>query len=263
LHELYVSGDSGIHQLDARVKVIFTVAFVVFLNLTPSRAWPAYILFLTAIVSVALIARLGAGLLLRRALIALPFALAAVPLIFTGPAPRVPLHMPGGLTIATSPEGLVRCASIVAKSWISVEAAVVLAATTRVPDLLVALQRLRVPKLLVAVVGLMVRYLFVIVDEVNGMLRARASRSATLTGSRHPGGSVFWRARVTGGMAGSLFLRSLERSDRVYAAMVSRGYNGELPDRQPAALPRKDLALLALGLALLALLWMLGLLTGG
>jgi cobalt/nickel transport system permease protein len=36
-----------------------------------------------------------------------------------------------------------------------------------------------------------------------------------------------WRARVAGHMVGQLFLRSYERSDRVYAAMLSRGYRGQ------------------------------------
>ena len=138
-----------------------------------------------------------------------------------------------------------------------------LAATTRFPDLLIALQQLRVPKLFVAIIGLMWRYLFVISEEVTRMLRARTSRSATELGSHHEGGTVFWRARVTGGMAGSLFLLSLERSDRVYAAMLSRGYNGELPVSETQPLTSSNQRFLGLGLSLLVLLWVLGLLTGG
>jgi len=84
------------------------------------------------------------------------------------------------------------------------------------------------------------RYLFVLVDEAFRLMRARASRSGK---SDRPntksGGSLSWRARVVGGMAGNLFLRGLERSDRIYMAMVSRGYDGEarslpLPGIQPA-----------------------------
>ena len=41
------------------------------------------------------------------------------------------------------------------------------------------------------------------------------------------GGSIRWRAKVTGQMVGSLFVRSMERSERVFAAMQSRGYAGE------------------------------------
>jgi cobalt/nickel transport system permease protein len=250
--------------MDARVKVIFTLAFVLFLSLTPFGAWPAYILFLAFILSVTLFSRLGLGFVLKRALLALSFVLAAFPLIFIGPPPHVTLPVFQGIQVSYSPEGLGRFASIALKSWISVQAAILLAATTRFPDLLIALQQLRIPKLFVAIIGLMWRYLFVISEEVTRMIRARTSRSATMSGSHNgEGGTVFWRARVAGGMAGSLFLRSLERSDRVYAAMLSRGYTGELPTSDTKPLSKNDRRILGLGLSLLALLWVLGLLTGG
>ena len=57
------------------------------------------------------------------------------------------------------------------------------------------------------------------------------SRSRTRTPAEAPdgrsGGSIAWRARVTGSMVGSLFLRSYERSERIYAAMQARGFEGE------------------------------------
>jgi cobalt/nickel transport system permease protein len=149
------------------------------------------------------------------------------------------------------------------KSWLSVQAAIVLTGTTRFPDLLVGLKQLKLPRLFVAIIGLMWRYLAVIVDEVTRMLRARSSRSAAVHGGRRVGGSLGWRARVTGGMAGSLFLRSLERSDRVYAAMLSRGYNGEPPVMEHSPLKASDLKTLVLGNSVLLLLFILGLLTGG
>ena len=57
------------------------------------------------------------------------------------------------------------------------------------------------------------------------MLRARAARSATSPGASS-GGTLLWRARTTGNMVGSLFLRSYERSERIYAAMQARGFDG-------------------------------------
>jgi cobalt/nickel transport system permease protein len=249
--------------MDARVKVTLALAFIVSLNLTPHGAWPAYILFFALSLSAALLARLGAGFVLKRAFLAVPFVLAAAPLIFTGPEPHATLPLFHGFQIAYSPAGGGRFASIAVKSWISIQAASLLASTTRVPDLLAALRQMKVPRLLVAIVGLMWRYLYVLSEEVTRMLRARSSRSATLPGSRRAGGTLPWRARVTGGMAGSLLLRSLERSDRVYAAMLSRGYNGEPPLPEAAPLSRKDRRTLLLGVILLAFLWALGLLTGG
>ncbi len=265
MQELYAHNSSPLHALDARVKVILTLAFILALNLTPVNAWAAYILFLTLTLSAALLSRLGIGFVLKRALLAVPFVLAALPLIFTGAEPRLPLQL-FGWQIFYSPQGVLRFASIALRSWISVQAAILLAATTRFPDLLGALQHLHVPRLFVAIIGLLWRYLFVISEEVTRMLRARASRSASLPGARRArraGGGLAWRARVTGGMAGSLFLRSLERSDRVYAAMLSRGYNGQQPGLGAARLSGAERRMLLVGGLLLALLWLFGLLTGG
>ena len=263
MRELYTYRRSSVHQLDARVKLVFALAFVICLSLTPYRAWPAYVLFLAVSLSAALLSHLGIPFVLKRALLAAPFFLAAAPLVFTGPPPHVPVALLPGLQMAYSPEGAGRVASIAIRSWIAVQAAIILAATTRFSDLLLAMQQLKVPKLFVAIIGLMWRYLFVISDEVVCMLRARASRSATAPGTHRAGGTLYWRAQVAGGMAGSLFIRSLERADRVHAAMLSRGYTGSLPPSEAVPLDAGGWRALFLGLCLLALLWLLGLLTGG
>ena len=262
MQELYADGRSVIHQTDARVKLILTLVLIILFNLTPARAWPAYILFFSVILSVALLSRLGLGFMLKRSLLATPFILAALPLIFTGPQPHLTFPLWNGLQLNYSPEGLMQFFSIAIKSWISIQAAILLTATTRFPELLTGLQQLKVPKLFIAIIGLMWRYLFVISDEVTRMLRARASRSATIQG-QHARLGIIWRAQVTGSMAGSLFLRSIERSDCVYAAMVSRGYNGAQPTYESTPLTIKDYSILALGCLVLTLLWTLGVLTGG
>jgi cobalt/nickel transport system permease protein len=158
----------------------------------------------------------------------LPFVLAALPLLVTVAGTPLATVRLGGWAVTFSESGTERFVSTVAKSWISVQAAILLATTTPVQGLLVAMRAVRVPRLLVAVIGLMWRYLFVLADEAGRLLRARAARSgASSQRGARAGGSIAWRARATGGMAGSLFLRSLERADRLYAAMVSRGYDGE------------------------------------
>jgi cobalt/nickel transport system permease protein len=201
-------------------------------------------------------------MLLTRSLIAFPFMLAALPLVITGPAPTLPLHL-GQRDLLFSIPGIERFISIAIKMWLSVLAAVLLGATTRFSDLLNALLQLKAPRLLVAVITLMWRYLFVIIEEVTRMQRARSSRSAFTPGTQRAGGSLWWRARVTGGMAGSLFLRALERSDRVYAAMLSRGYTGDLPAGQVFSIPVAEKRLLYPGILILVLLLIIGILTGG
>lgn len=260
MYELYSPRRSPIHDLDARLKLIFTLAFLLFLNLLPQDAWVAFLLFLTISLSLALLSQLGIGFVLKRSLLALPFLMAALPLVITGPQPHLPLPLWQGARLAYSPAGLERFLAIALKSWVSVQLAVLLAATTRFPDLLRAFQQLKVPAVFIAVIGLMGRYLSVIRDETLSLMRGRSSRSASAPVARHSGGSLLWRARITGGMAGSLFLRSLERSERVYLAMLARGYHGELPVSETAPLPNRDRRLLILSTLLLAGLWLLGLL---
>ncbi len=248
---LYVPRSSPVHAQDARVKIILTLAFIIALNLTPTGAWPTYIFFLTISLSMALLSQIGIGLLLKRAFIALPLILGVLPLIFSGLPPHLPIDLPLALTIFYSPLGLQRFVSIIIKSWISVQAAILLTASLPMSDLLPALQQLKLPAIWVAIIGMMWRYLFLISDEVQRMLRARSSRSGAVSSRRRQGGSLRWRAQVTGNMAGNLLVRSIERSERVHAAMLARGYNGQLPSGSSQALSRSARSILWIGLMVL------------
>ncbi|NSW53909.1 MAG: cobalt ECF transporter T component CbiQ [Anaerolineae bacterium] len=251
-----------LQQLDARVKIIFTLAFILALSLSPFGAWAAYFLFLCLVLSAAIAAGTDLRSLLRRSLLGLLFILSALPLLFTAPGIRLPLHL-GGWTLWISQPGLIRFASIGAKAWISMLAALLLAESTPVPVLLLAFQRLRTPRVFIAILSLMWRYLSVIRAEALSLMHARTSRSAASPDGARGGGGIAWRARVTGGMAGSLLLRSMERADRVYAAMLSRGYDGQLPDPERKGLSPQDLLVLAGALLLILFFLLFALFTGG
>jgi cobalt/nickel transport system permease protein len=253
--DAYRSKVSLVHRLDARVKLILAVLFIVATALTPDGAWLAYTLLVGLLLGVVVASRLGVGFVLRRSLVAFPFALAAVTAMFsTQGQPLLTKRVFGG-ELSITDAGVLRFVGILLKSWLSVQMAVVLTASTPFPALLRAMRSLRIPKVLVAITGFAYRYIFVISDEVLRMMRARAARSGARSGKG--GGSVFWRARVTGGMAGSLFLRSIERSERIYDAMVARGYDGEVRVLRHPTLLLGDVfvaLLFALVLALIQLL---------
>lgn len=223
---------SPIHRLDPRVKFVLTLAFILTTALTPIGAWPVYILLFSMVLSVEMLSELGVGYVLKRASLALPFVLAALPVLVTAKGMPILAAPVGPWTLTITLEGVERFASIAVKSWLSVQMAIVLATSTPFPDLLVAMRAVRIPRLMVAIVGLAWRYMFVMADEALRLMRARASRSGTLAGQGNGTGvrlnALYWRARVTGGMAGNLFLRSFERADRIYAAMLARGYDGEV-----------------------------------
>jgi cobalt/nickel transport system permease protein len=138
------------------------------------------------------------------------------------------------------------------RSWLSVIAATLLTATTQPDRLLRSIRWLGVPRMLVATISFMWRYVFVIGEEAQRLMRARESRCARPTGKT--GGSLRWRGQVAGNMVGSLFLRSLDRSERVYVAMQSRGYNGELRTLERFALTSRDVMVVVLLFAALVVI---------
>ena len=224
LSDQYIHHSSVVHKLDPRVKVATTLLFIFAVGITPEGSWWAFGLQLGLLLGMVISAQLNPLYTIRRSFIAAPFVLAAIAVPFTTPGQEV-LAVPGlGWTI--SQPGLIRFASILIRSWLAVQSAILLGAITRVPDMFWALGSLRFPRTLVSTVSFMYRYLFVMADEASRMLRARAARSCRTEGSAKP--SILWQGKVAGSMVGSLFLRSLERSERVYDAMLSRGYDGRM-----------------------------------
>src|SRR5688572_10009467 len=250
----YHEKESFIHRLDPRVKVLVTLIFILSNALLPDGAWLAYFAAWLFLIFANLFSRLGIGYSFKRSFVALPFALIAITVLFS---------MPGNPVLALSKNwvitdmGLLKFVSILIRSWLSVQMAILLVATTRFPDLIHALEHLRVPAILTTIIAFLYRHLFVLTDEVFRLLRARESRSGAIAGSRS-GGGVLWRAKIAGNMAGQLFLRSYERSDRIYNAMLSRGYAGHLYTLNPHEMKSSDYFVTAFAIGIIFILQLIG-----
>ena len=149
----YQERASVVHSLDPRIKLALTLAFIVTCLLSPVGVWPVYLLLLAVSLSVIVLSEIGVGPVLKRSMLALPFVLAALPLVFGSGGDilfKIPLGF-GDLTVFA--QGLDRFLSIAVKSWLSVQMAIVLASTTPFPDLLLAMRGIRIPRLLVAIFG--------------------------------------------------------------------------------------------------------------
>ncbi|MER6250918.1 cobalt ECF transporter T component CbiQ [Streptomyces sp. NPDC001584] len=215
-HKLYRHGHSPVHDLPAHCKLAATLAFVVVVVSTPREAVWAFGLYAALLVGAAAVARIPAGFLLRRLLIEVPFVAFAVLMPFVAEGERVEV-----LGMSLSVSGLWGAWNVLAKGTLGVAASVLLASTTELRALLLGLQRLKLPPLLVQIASFMIRYGDVISDELRRMSIARRSRGFEASGIRHWG--------VLAKTAGALFIRSYERGERVYLAMVSRGYSGSMP----------------------------------
>jgi cobalt/nickel transport system permease protein len=240
LHGVGVAGDaaSPVHRLDPRAKLLGLAGVTLVAVSTPLRAWPAYVACFVALAAVALVGRVGPRVLWSRARVVLPLVLfVALFLPFVRGGTQVSLG-----PVSVSEAGLATLAVVSVKACLGTLSAVLLGATTSFPDVLHGLERLRAPRLLVLIAGFMYRYLFVIVDEMRRMRTALAARAYR---PRH-----VLEAAAIGRVVISMFLRTFDRGERVYVAMLARGYGGTMPRLDALALRRADVVFLA-GLAVL------------
>ena len=167
----YHDTESFIHRLDPRVKVAVTVAFILSNALLPDGAWLAFGCAWLFLLFINMFSNLGIGFTFKRSFVALPFALVAITVLFSIPGkPLSTFHfLFWDLTITDM--GLLRFMSILVRSWLSVQMAILLVAVARFPDIVHALEHLRVPSILTTIIAFLYRYLFVLVDEVFRLLR--------------------------------------------------------------------------------------------
>jgi cobalt/nickel transport system permease protein len=230
LHRTGIAGDpaSPIHRLDPRAKLAGFAGITVVAVSTPLRAWPVFVACALALAAIAGLARVGPVVLWARLRVILPvvvFVAVFVPFVRGGPQVQV-----GPFSLSEA--GLATFALVTAKATSGALSAVLLGATTTFPDVLHALERLRAPRLLIVIAAFMYRYVFVIADEARRMRTAVAARGYR---PRHVG-----QAGALGRMVTALFLRSYERGERVYLAMLARGYAGTMPRLAVLAFRRAD-----------------------
>jgi cobalt/nickel transport system permease protein len=214
----YSDRNSFMHRLDPRTKFIVTLVFILAVILTPPIRWEAFIFYFVIISILVVISLVPVLYVLKRSLLVLPFvAVVAISLPFFKEDVTSGSYNIGLLHVSAA--GLQVFYTILAKAWLSGLGLILLTATTKVTELLRGLEQMRFPRVMIMILSFMYRYIFVITDEVMRMKQARDSRNF---GGRH------WRQiKTVGNMIGTLFIRSYEHGERVYTAMIARGYDGE------------------------------------
>jgi cobalt/nickel transport system permease protein len=216
-HPLYLDRRSVVHGLAPEVKIVAAVVVTIAVVVTPREAFWAFAAYALILAAVAALARVPAGWLAKRSLIELPFVALAVLLPFLAAGDEVVVA-----GVAVSRDGLYAGWNILAKGTLGVVASLLLAATTTMRDLIGGLDRLRCPQIITQIATFMLRYLDVLVDEARRMRVARLSRGDDPR--------FLWQVRGFAIGIGALFLRAFERGERVWLAMLSRGYGGRMPE---------------------------------
>jgi cobalt/nickel transport system permease protein len=215
-HRLHFHGHSPVHRAPAHLKVLALLGFMLVVVATPRQAYAVFAVEAAVLLAVVALSGVPLRYLLPRMVVEVPFVVFAALMPFIAHGPRTEVL---GMTV--SEPGLVAGVALLVKGTIGVLASLTLAATTEPQDLLRGLQRLRAPDLVVQIMGFMIRYLDVVTAELGRMMTALRSRGCDPRSPRH------WP--VLARSLGALFIRSYERGERVHLAMLSRGYDGRLP----------------------------------
>ncbi|MCE5262278.1 MAG: cobalt ECF transporter T component CbiQ [Deltaproteobacteria bacterium] len=228
-----------VHRLDARVKVMATMFFLFTVISFPKYEVAGLAPFFLFPVLLTTVGEIPARFILRKVLLVSPFAVmvgAFNPFLDTATVAVL-----SGIPISA---GAVSFLSILLKCALTVSAALLLIATTSFPGVCHALRKLGLPSLFVSQLLFLYRYIFVLMEEAMRMTRAREMRSF---GSRGTGIKVVVR------LIGTLFIRTMDRAERVYRAMLSRGFQGDIPSIGRTRIGTADWASLAAMVMFLAL----------
>ncbi len=248
ISEPFANGESLIHRLDPRLKILCVTAYsfaVALSNQFPALA--GYLVFSLLLVGLARLnlREVTSRLLIVNGLILLLWVV--LPLTFEG----TPLFSMGPFTVTR--EGILTSARITLKSNSILLAFISLAATSSLATLGYAMNRLRVPDKIVHLLLMTYRYVFVIELEYRRLVRAAKIRGFCPKTDMHT-------YRTYAYLIGMIFVRASDRSERVHKAMMCRGFKGKFYCLREFSFTRLDLAwsvfmtLAIVGLGLLELL---------
>ena len=228
LKEPFSTGNSQIHRLDPRFKVVFAsvYAFVVAL----SNSFPALIAALIFSFILIGLSRLNILEVAKRVVLVnglIIFLWLVVPLTFAGQ----PLFYLGPFGV--SHEGVLVSARITLKSNAILLAFIALIASSTVATLGNALSRLKIPEKIIYLLLLNYRYIFVMEEEYRRLLR-----SASIRGFRPASNLRTYKTYAY--LIGILFVRASERAERVYKAMLCRGFAGRFYSLHEFSFSRLD-----------------------
>lgn len=206
--------DTFIHRIDPRIKLVVTLAFILCVVSFPKYELTRMIPFFIFPVIILSLGDIPLKFILKKLLVVSPFVLFVG--VFNPFFDRDPVYILNGFSIF---RGWISYLSIIIKFLLTVSSGLLLIATTSFHGVCSAFEELRVPKVFVIQLHFLYRYLFVLAEETMRMVRARDMRSF---GRKGQGVKIFIN------MTGILFVRTVERSERIYQAICSRGFDGKI-----------------------------------
>ncbi len=207
------AGGTVLHRLDARAKVLATLAYLVAVVSFGKYELAALFPFFVFPAAMIALGDLPAGYVARKVAMVMPVVLVVG--MFNPLFDREVLVRLGPLAITG---GWVSFASLAVRAALTVGGGLVLVGVTGFTAICQALERLGMPRVFAVQLLFLYRYLFVLAEEGGRAARARELRSF---GQKGRGIGSY------GPLVGTLLLRTWQRAERVHMAMLARGFTGE------------------------------------
>jgi len=219
--EEHARSDGWLQRLDPRAKLGMFLAMVLAAGFTNSVV--VLVGLYVVLLGAARASRVPFDFFVKRVWLGVPFfaGIVVIPALFMVPGPRLFSVTIGPFVLALSEPGVAGAILFVARVGVSVSLAVLLVMTTPWADLLKSLRSIRVPQVFVLVLSMTYRYIFLFLHTTNGLFLARKSRMVARTSGAE-------QRRWIAASLGSLTSRSFKMSNDVYAAMMARGFTGEM-----------------------------------
>lgn len=208
--EQLAAGKTLLHRIHPLAKLVVTLVYLICVmslgryELTKLTAFVIYPVILMAFSDIPW------GMIFKRAVVAIPFCLfAGISNLIVDQNVMVTI---GSLSITG---GVLSFVVLIGRTLLCVSAVLILVALTPFMALMDQLRRLHVPELFVMLLEMVYRYIGVLLEESTNMITAFRLRS---NGGKWPDIHCF------GAFVGQLFLKSVDRAERIYQAMQCRLY---------------------------------------
>ncbi|WP_345775314.1 cobalt ECF transporter T component CbiQ [Candidatus Bathycorpusculum sp.] len=215
-----LSEKKGLMQAIHPIAKLVTIGFMIFSALFIHRL--SYLLIICIVpIALTLFSRIPLRQLFTRTLfIPLLMALISIPTLFLTAGDPLWTANIGNITIAITIQGITRLLTFTLRIWFCIASLSLLILSTGFDKTLKLFATLHVPSLIIQLFSLTYRYFFVSIHEAQSILIAKEARTYINRQILN-----LQALKDIGTMLSSLFIRTYERSERVYLAMKARGFD--------------------------------------
>ncbi len=211
-------GDSIIHKLDPRLKLLIMTSFIFLIILIPYHQKQLFLFYGFMLILTALLSRVSLLHYLSKLVKLYPMIFFISIFLPFFPSDSHQFVQLGMVKIYVS--GLQKFMLINIKSVLAMMMTIIMISTTDLMMILRGMEKLKIPKIFISILSFMYRFIFLLIDEVERMSMAYHSRYLQLP--------LIRRIKTLGQLMGMLFIRTYERGERIYLAMESRGFEGRI-----------------------------------